>query len=165
MQVPEGHVVVWTECPSNAAALWACTMPFTLRPSGVPASLHGDRAQQTVSCRMRRRRLQCQCLSPQKPNLSLCSGSVPVHIFGVQHLERQVCFSSSFSHGVCTYIASLLTMSRASLSVQGIFLIVLPMQCFFGTACKQHQLSALPCSLIPSWCSYRLPCIFAACVV
>ncbi|CAL5227715.1 g10725 [Coccomyxa viridis] len=64
-------------------------MPFTLRPSGVPASLHGDRAQQTVSCRMRRRRLQCQCLSPQKPNLSLCSGSVPVHIFGVQHLERQ----------------------------------------------------------------------------
>ncbi len=94
------------------------------------ASLHGNRAQQKLSCCMRRRHVPCQCLSPQKPDLSLSSRGTPVHIFGVQHLERQVPSSSSACHSICTHIAFLLAMPRTSLVVQGTFLVIPHMQCF-----------------------------------
>lgn len=59
---------------------------------------------------MRRRHVPCQCLNPQKPDLSLLSGAVPVHIFGVQHLERQVWFSTSIGHSFCIHSAFFLTI-------------------------------------------------------
>ena len=65
-------------------------MPWALQRGGstIPSCLkQPHRKAHDCSSRVP---LRCCCLAPQKPDLSLTSDGTPVHVFSVQHFERQV---------------------------------------------------------------------------
>ena len=69
-------------------------MPWALQRGGstIPSCLkQPHRSPQDCSSRVP---LQCWCLAPQTPDLSLTCGGTPVHVFSVQHFERQVIMSA-----------------------------------------------------------------------
>ena len=65
-------------------------MPWALQCGGFtnPSCLKQPR-RKAQDCSSRAP-LRCWCLAPPAPDLSLTCGGTPVHVFSVQHFERQV---------------------------------------------------------------------------
>lgn len=82
----------WLGCRGveNEAPFWSRAMPSMASSFGGCLPLRVVQAKHRLKCQLGRHPLKCHCLAPQKPDLTLLFNSTPVHIFAVQHMERQV---------------------------------------------------------------------------
>ena len=65
-------------------------MPWALQHGGKSIPLCLKQPHRKAQDCSSRAPLRCWCLAQRTPDLSLTCGGTPVHVFSVQHFERQV---------------------------------------------------------------------------